>query len=195
MTAFAWISLLWLLPCVSSLSPLDTRQGEPADVRAWFGVPPDAQPPWPIQRFQNINHSVAVDLITRGVPFVVEDGTRDWPMAKWDCEYFTTAPEFSGARIRREYDPKAKGDKNLDAMNNVKWPQMQKKIQGADKAASHGGPQFQPFYWDVVKAARDEKHRGWGKDIDAQIEHIQRNTRVPYFLEKEPNLEEMQELY
>ena len=40
-------------------------------------------------------------------------------------------------------------------------------------------PRYQPYYWDIVKAARGEPERGWGKHYNKHIKHIQENTRVP----------------
>ena len=40
-------------------------------------------------------------------------------------------------------------------------------------------PRFAPFYWDIVKAARDEPERGWGKNYQNHIAKIQKATKVP----------------
>ena len=141
-----------------------------------------------MQRFRDLAPDRAQDLISRGIPFVVEDGTRGWPMEAWDCEYFTDATAFRGARLRREYDNH--GDVNQVQMRDA-WTGDQVPIKGGE-AIPPNGPRFQPFYWDIVKAWRDERHRGWGADVPAQIRHVQESTRVPYFLPA-ANLPEMRQ--
>jgi hypothetical protein len=173
-----------VLPLFGALGPHDVRPGEP-ELRRWFGVPDDAQTPWPIQRFSNISAETVSDLVSRGVPFVVEDGGRDHPMKTWDCGYFAT--EFQDGRFRREYG--GGGEKNQEKMETKKWISKLVPIKGSENYPE-GSPRFAPFYWDIVKAARDEPERGWGQNYQAHIAKIQGATKVPYFL-KETNLNEM----
>jgi hypothetical protein len=137
------------------------------------------------QRFSNISAETVNDLVSRGVPFVVEDGGRDHPMKQWDCEYFAT--QFQDGRFRREYD---RGEKNQESMGKKDWITKLVPIRGSENYPE-GSPRFAPFYWDIVKAARDEPERGWGKNYQNHIAKIQKATKVPYFL-KETNLAEMQ---
>ena len=42
--------------------------------------------------------------LLKGIPVVIKDGARDWPMKTWDCQHFQK--NFPTAKFRTEYTTK-----------------------------------------------------------------------------------------
>jgi len=121
--------------------------------------------------------------LLQGRPFVVTDGARGLPMASWDCNF--VKQQFPSSRIRQEG--------GSSEVNGVKMKSdwiANAKPYADGSSYPEGAPRIRPFYWDIAKAWRDEKHRKWGKDPQQVVDTLVTSTAMPYWLPKQ-STEEM----
>uniref|UniRef100_A0A7S1LHZ8 Bifunctional lysine-specific demethylase and histidyl-hydroxylase n=1 Tax=Alexandrium catenella TaxID=2925 RepID=A0A7S1LHZ8_ALECA len=171
---------LALLPRIRSALPapsLDPRTyAEPLDGEYW-GTGSGDERPFAEERLRtsDLDQASFSRRIADGKVFVVEDVGRDWPMAKWDCDYFRSDPTFQGAEMTQQYA--AQGGSGFVGFQSG-WEAAKSPSGAKDKDA----PQFAPYYWGIKDVQYRDAHRSktWKQ---AMLKKVQEHVKLPAFMD------------
>lgn len=112
--------------------------------------------------------------VLRGDVFVVEDLGAEWPMAKWDCDFFRNDPSFRDAEMNQQYA--AGGGAPFVAFGSD-WMETRTSSGASDQDA----PQLAPFYWGIKDVQYDDAHRSptWKSSM---LRKVREHVRLPHFM-------------
>eukprot|EP00933_Yihiella_yeosuensis_P014640 TRINITY_DN13045_c0_g1_i3.p1 TRINITY_DN13045_c0_g1~~TRINITY_DN13045_c0_g1_i3.p1 ORF type:complete len:491 (+),score=99.32 TRINITY_DN13045_c0_g1_i3:106-1578(+) len=117
--------------------------------------------------------------IQDGEVFIVEDFGKEWPMEKWDCEFFRSDPVFKGARMSVSYDENAGADGKPPSLGSD-W--LAKKVKSG--AADEDAPQQSPFYWGIKDILYEDTNPNllgsWKKEM---LTKVQKHIKLPAFMD------------
>eukprot|EP00931_Biecheleriopsis_adriatica_P006720 TRINITY_DN108084_c0_g1_i1.p1 TRINITY_DN108084_c0_g1~~TRINITY_DN108084_c0_g1_i1.p1 ORF type:complete len:455 (+),score=78.03 TRINITY_DN108084_c0_g1_i1:80-1444(+) len=130
-----------------------------------------AVPPFDAPRLTDLTRQEFDDLIMDGKVFVVPGLSHDWPLRKWDCDFFKHDPEFKKAAMNHQYAARGGRDTTL----GDDW-QSDKTASGANNDSA---PQVAPFYWGI-KDVQYERRPGWKQSM---LKRVAQSCKVPPFMD------------
>ena len=124
-----------------------------------------AHPLHHLKRLNNTSFADFAGFVRDGLPLIVEDIARDWPMVGFACDDFKT--QFPAGEVKAEYSW-VEGGEGRSKLGDKKWidkPRRSGQEEHPERA------QHAPYIWHV----KDEEPL-------ATKQAVQRMYRAPYFL-------------